>query len=403
MDAPFELIINTYLIITYDIVVWANPYNGGVVNGGGTYKENESVTVTATPEECYRFVSWTSGATVLSTLPTFTFNATSDSALTANFTSLIPIFTGIRDVYCADSDIPALPTTSNNGILGTWSPEINNTETTEYLFTATSDECTTPATITITIVPNVEPPTFAGVQTTRCTGAVIPLPRISDEGIKGTWLPEIDNTETTEYTFTPDPGECATTATITITIINEMYDAVNNLLYNVRDLQGICWTAKNLHAKLYQSGEDIPFVTYYSSRYADIAQNESNFGLLYNWYAATGMGIEGNLICPAGWRLPTPAELATLNMYAANDLKNPDFWLHPNSNTNIAGLDVRGAGLYNSNTQRFENLYGYTAFWSSDEPTATGSLAAQFTYYCNRVETVKINLTDAISVRCVRD
>ena len=34
--------------------------------------------------------------------------------------------------------IPALPTTSINGIAGTWSPAIDNTTTTTYTFTPTS-------------------------------------------------------------------------------------------------------------------------------------------------------------------------------------------------------------------------------------------------------------------------
>ena len=58
--------------------------------------------------------------------------------------------------------IPALPTTSTEGITGTWAPAINNTATTTYTFTPAAGQCATTATLTITVNPNVTP-TFAAV------------------------------------------------------------------------------------------------------------------------------------------------------------------------------------------------------------------------------------------------
>ena len=60
----------------------------------------------------------------------------------------------VVDNYCYGDQIPALPTTSINGIAGTWSPAIDNTTTTTYTFTPTSasaPECAIPTTLTITI------------------------------------------------------------------------------------------------------------------------------------------------------------------------------------------------------------------------------------------------------------
>jgi hypothetical protein len=63
-------------------------------------------------------------------------------------------------------------------------------------------------------------PTFAPVPPI-CTGeSLSPLPTISNEGITGTWAPALDNTATTTYTFTPDPGQCALTTALTITVNN---------------------------------------------------------------------------------------------------------------------------------------------------------------------------------------
>ena len=57
----------------------------------------------------------------------------------------------------------ALPTTSTNGITGTWSPALNNTQTTTYTFTPTSGQCATTASLTIT-VNNTPSPTAQSIQ-----------------------------------------------------------------------------------------------------------------------------------------------------------------------------------------------------------------------------------------------
>ncbi|HNP32147.1 MAG TPA: hypothetical protein PKN96_02510, partial [Flavobacterium sp.] len=48
-----------------------------------------------------------------------------------------------------------------------------------------------------------------------CNGDALTLPTTSNNGIPGTWSPAIDNTTTTTYTFTPNPDQCATTASLT--------------------------------------------------------------------------------------------------------------------------------------------------------------------------------------------
>ncbi len=69
----------------------------------------------------------------------------------------------------------------------------------------------------VTVTANVTP-SFTQVAA-FCSGAVIsPLPTTSNNGITGTWSPALNNNQTTTYTFTPTAGQCATTATMTITI-----------------------------------------------------------------------------------------------------------------------------------------------------------------------------------------
>lgn len=70
--------------------------------------------------------------------------------------AIVPVFTQVPPI-CAGAPLAALPTTSNNGITGTWTPAINNTVTTTYTFTPTVGQCATTATMTITVNPKPGP------------------------------------------------------------------------------------------------------------------------------------------------------------------------------------------------------------------------------------------------------
>jgi len=63
-----------------------------------------------------------------------------------------PTFTQVSAI-CSGETLNALPTTSNNGITGTWSPALNNTSTTTYTFTPTAGQCASTETMTITVNP----------------------------------------------------------------------------------------------------------------------------------------------------------------------------------------------------------------------------------------------------------
>ena len=76
----------------YTITATANPTNGGTVNGGGTFEEGESCTLTATANTGYNFTNWTMNGSVVSTDATYTFNVTASGAYVANFTA-IPLYT----------------------------------------------------------------------------------------------------------------------------------------------------------------------------------------------------------------------------------------------------------------------------------------------------------------------
>jgi len=141
-----------------------------------------------------------------------TMTITVGSPVTPTFTAVAPI--------CSGDPLSPLPTTSNNGFTGTWSPAINNTTTTLYTFTPTAGQCATSATMTITVGSTATVPTFTAVPSICSGDPLAALPTTSNNSINGTWSPAINNTATTLYTFTPTAGQCATTTTMTITVVS---------------------------------------------------------------------------------------------------------------------------------------------------------------------------------------
>ena len=159
---------------------------------------------------------------------TYTFTPTAGlCATTATFTvtvnpNITPTFSfGTSITICADGAVPALVTTSANGIIGTWNPAVVSYQASgTYTFTPTAGLCATTATFTVTVNPNITPIFSFGTAQTYCAGATVPaLPTTSDNAITGTWNPaSVDNQNSATYTFTPTTGLCATTATFTVTV-----------------------------------------------------------------------------------------------------------------------------------------------------------------------------------------
>ena len=132
-----------------------------------------------------------------------------DSELSPNFVQQGP--------FCEDDAIANLPITSTGGITGTWSPAIDNTQTTTYTFIPDAGQCAIPAIMEIIIDPLLNA-SFNQVGP-YCQGSPVPdLLTTSTEGITGSWSPIIDNVQTTIYTFIADPGQCVNPQTMEIVI-----------------------------------------------------------------------------------------------------------------------------------------------------------------------------------------
>jgi uncharacterized repeat protein (TIGR02543 family) len=73
----------------FTVVVLSSPADGGVTDGGGSFSEGTSVTVTATENPLYTFVNWTDNGTEVSTNANYEFVLIADITLVANY-SLVP-------------------------------------------------------------------------------------------------------------------------------------------------------------------------------------------------------------------------------------------------------------------------------------------------------------------------
>ena len=74
------------LTVTYPVAYTISATaDNGTVEGAGMYAENAIVTLTATANTGYEFVNWTKDGVEVSTTATYTFTATEDVALVANF------------------------------------------------------------------------------------------------------------------------------------------------------------------------------------------------------------------------------------------------------------------------------------------------------------------------------
>lgn len=185
---------------------------------------------------------------------------------------ITPVFNfGTSESICSGETAPVLPTTSTNGITGTWSPAVvSNTASGTYTFTPASDPCAPPVTVTVTVNPIITPTFSFGNSQSVCINSTPPvLPTVSTNGITGTWNPAIvDNQNSGAYTFTPAPGQCATNATFTyqvnpipsvVNIRNDttVYDGAVLPPYNFSiniPVTGINWTNSNSSIGLAPSG-----------------------------------------------------------------------------------------------------------------------------------------------------
>ncbi len=81
-------LVANFVRITHTIATGAAPVAGGITSSGGVVNDGDSVTVVATANPGYVFVNWTEGGVEVSNTASYTFVATTDRSLVANFAAI---------------------------------------------------------------------------------------------------------------------------------------------------------------------------------------------------------------------------------------------------------------------------------------------------------------------------
>ncbi len=137
-----------------------------------------------------------------------------------------PTFTALGP-YCVGEIPGILPTTSTNGIIGTWNPSSISTSsigTTNYTFTPTNNICAINTSINVSVTSSITP-IFTALGP-YCVGAVpANLPSTSSNGVVGNWNPSTISTSSPGiivYTFNPTNSLCAVTTNMSVTISTQI-------------------------------------------------------------------------------------------------------------------------------------------------------------------------------------
>ena len=171
---------------------------------------------------------------------------------------------------------------------------------------------------------------------------------------------------------------------------------VDNNSYTLVTIGSQCWTNSNLKVTKYNDNTAIPLnaaggpsgtsgtwavttgaYTIYGNE-SSTGANATNYGFLYNWYAAT----DSKKICPTGYHLPTDSDWNKLVKFidsgadtsstgfvnstsAGTKLKKNDALWTTNTGTNDFLFSALPGGVRNDFNGSFINIRDYAVFWSA--------------------------------------
>ena len=173
-----------------------------------------------------------------------------------------------------------------------------------------------------------------------------------------------------------------------------------------------CWMKDNLRSTHYPDGDSIAIALVYIDG-ADTLFNWESYGRLYSWYSAVNLP-EGSIAspstnadgevqgaCPAGWHLPTLAEMSSVSLFAAHELKTPEEWLVPGDNS--SGFSGMPGGYYAASTTSFESLRTLGRWWIAAEENSSRAMMGNLPNLCSDME-IKISpKRNGLSIRCIKD
>jgi hypothetical protein len=191
------------------------------VDGGQTYPYVLTSTTANDGAEtivCPNVSTNTARVMVMSGAQTF-FDISNNNFTITCGTTQTPVFNAIP-VACQNDAAFSLPSTSDNGITGYWTPALNLTVpgSFTYNFNPAANQCANVVSTQLTVQPQIEP-VFTH-PTTLCQNDPFMLPVTAQNGITGTWNPQVNSQQvgSTAVTFTPDAGQCSNSVNQTIVV-----------------------------------------------------------------------------------------------------------------------------------------------------------------------------------------
>ena len=217
---------------------------------------------------------------------------------------------------------------------------------------------------------------------------------------------------------------------------------VDNNIYNTVLIGTQCWTKENLKVTKYNDGASIPLNNTYTSgtvstvwqglttgayaiydNQASSGTNATNYGFLYNWYAAKGIATTGSTtyknLCPTGFHVPTDSDWSKLVIFidsgadtsstsatqsssAGTTLKkNSALWL-TNTGTDDYGFSALPGGARFSDGS-FRGIGDAGAVWSASQSSSTAAWGRALDKLNGNVVRSNHGKSGAVSVRCLRD
>jgi uncharacterized protein (TIGR02145 family) len=231
---------------------------------------------------------------------------------------------------------------------------------------------------------------------------------------------------------------------------------VDGNTYNTVSIGTQCWSKENLKVTKYNDGTSIPLdasggsggnggvvtwsglatgaYTIYGNE-SSTGPNATNYGFLYNWYAAAGIITTGGSptknICPSGWHVPTDAEWTILiqtldpdqlvnsgnvltftgfqspiagdQMKSTDTQPTPGGWNSPNTGaTNSSSFSAIPGGSRDVDGS-FTTIRNNAFFWSATEYDFVNAWYRILNYLNGIVFRNNYTKRVGFSVRCLRD
>lgn len=136
--------------------------------------------------------------------------------------------------------------------------------------------------------------------------------------------------------------------------------------------------------------------------YADNnAENGEKFGKLYNYWAV----IDPRGLAPAGWRIPSDADFATLVQFVGADgaakVKSTSMWENGGNGNNSSGFNALPGGYRNA-TGLFNPIGRLTSWWTVTEKSSGSAFGYKIIAADNNFVQSDFYKRSGLSVRCLR-